>query len=311
MKKQIYFLVSLLALIGFSSNVIGQNAGTGRAPYIGSLHNYSVTSTGQATSTFAWEVHEGSISGPNVLGTKVTGTSVTNSIDLRWVNPVAGTTYFVMVKENASGGCTNTKAFAVTPKNAFEMNIASLVQSTFSVNNIGTPANYCAADVTVDSWDGVDVSTMEKAQDFNYNYNITYLYYRIEAKGFDFATTGWNPKVTVANTNGTNAAITYKWGTSAPTAIGTLPGSSSFSSGDILSVNANNQYVYIEVAVNNNKTKSPGNEGTTDQAVTLTLTGKDANGNDVTQVNGTVDIADDNALNNIKARPNTSKITTD
>lgn len=318
MKKLITSLC-LLVLIGISVNVMGAN--DGRTPFIGSKFTYSATTNlASGGSTFVWEVRKSTVSGTNVLGTEVTGTgsvtttgTITASIELTWATAVPGTTYFVIVKETASGangGCTNTKAYAVIPQNAIELDIVSMEQSggVYTPKAIGVLASTaCAADVVVTSWDGVDVSTEAKAQDFTYTFGKTYLFYQINAR--NVTDINWKPSIVLTNTNSTTSATDIKYGTTAPSGTGNQASYNPLISGTT-SIPKGTTTIYIQVEVDNKTSKTSGVEGLLAQNFKATLSGTDNNGNPVSKINATVLTTDDNANNEIKARPTTSKITT-
>lgn len=323
MKKLVLFFAAVL-MTAVSANVFAQSTGT--VPYVGTDHSYEVTLN--AGNEYSWVVTKSDFStaaGADIAiytdaalttaYTPGTATEDLNKIYIQWVNPTVSspTNYFVQVTETDVNGCSNLKAMAVQPKNAFEMDILAMA-SDYNVEAIGDVANYCAADVSITAWNQTDATTVAAALDFNYDYGTTYLYYRVEAKGIDYTTTGWKPSIQFSNTNITGATVTAAWGTTVPSGVGPQGAYTSFtvneSASEEIIVSADNQYIYIEVAVDNNDTNSSGNEGTSAQVLQLLLTGVDANDNSVTQINGTVDTADDNAADNITARPNTSGITT-
>ncbi|KOH44482.1 hypothetical protein [Sunxiuqinia dokdonensis] len=311
--KKFFTLLSLFLVMGMSANVMAQTD-SGTTPFVGSEHDYSVTQNG--TNTYLWDVTS-DVAGENSVVPSVATLSATtgNSISITWVNPVVSstTTYYVHVIEN-DGSCTNRKVLAVQPQNAFEMDIVS-IDGDLTPLIVGNKGTYCAADVAVLGWNQTNATTLSDAQDFNYDYGTTYLYYRIEAKGINLATTSWKPSLLFSNTNVAGSDITATWGTTAPSGVGPQSGYTSFavstSTATEISVPTDNQYIYIEVAVDNNTTNETGNEGTSAQNIEISLTGMDGNNNGVTQINGTSDVDDDIATNDISARPNTSQITTD
>lgn len=304
--KKLFSLVSLLVLIGTSVNVMG--ADTGRTPETGSTHTYSVST--HVGSTYAWSLTvavDGT--GTDLIGSVVTGDGSTdNTIDLTWDAPVSGVTYYLHVVETASNGCTNHKAFAIQPT-TLQLDIVSMTDA-FAANTIGTEADYCAKDVNVLSWEGVNVNTEANAQNFNYDYGTTYLYYRVEAKNYNYASLAWKPTITLTNTNVTGSLVSLKYGTSVPSVSGgPQVGYTTITDGTEFTVAAGSQYIYIEVAVNNQTTLLSGNEGTTAQNILATLSGKDNNDNNSTLINGTLAVGNDSATDNIKARPSTGVIT--
>lgn len=320
MKKFLLIFTAVL-LIAISAKTFAQSTGT--IPQIGKIHSYEVTKT--TGNTYSWIVTKGNFSTPagaeiamfsdagTTSYTPGTVTTDLNKVYVRWVNPTVGTTYYVQVLETNSTGCTNRKVIAVQPTNAFEMDIVAL-NSSYAAQAIGTVPDYCAAPVTITAWNKTNATAAADAQDFNYDYNVTYLYYRVEAKGIDYATTSWKPSLQSVLTNGTNSTVTSTWGTAVPTGAGPQGTYTTFglntTSATEITVPAGNQYIYIEVAVDNKETNTTGNEGTTAQAVQLLLTGRDGNNNSVTQINGTVATANDNAKDNVLARPATTVITT-
>uniref|UniRef100_UPI0032177BDA hypothetical protein n=1 Tax=uncultured Draconibacterium sp. TaxID=1573823 RepID=UPI0032177BDA len=322
--KKLVLIFAAVFLTAISANIFAQSTGT--IPHVSSSHSYEVTL--HSGNDYSWTVTKGDFSssaGADILiysdaglttsYTQGTATGDLNKIYIKWVNPTvsSATTYFVQVVETDATGCSNMKALAVQPKNAFEMDIVAL-SADYTVQAIGTDADYCAADVTITGWNKTDATNASDAQDFNYDYGVTYLYYRVEAKGIDYTSMGWKPSVQFNNTNVTGSTVTATWGTTAPSGSGPQAGYSAFnvnsSSAEQIVVPSNNQYIYIEIAVDNNDTNTSGNEGTSEQKLQLLLTGVDGNDNGVTQINGTVDTANDTASDNIKARPNTSGIST-
>ncbi len=305
--KNLFSLVSLMVLLGFGMNVMGAN--TGRTPETGSIHTYSVTAN--VGSTYAWSLTAAvDGTGTNLVGSVASGSSTTNSIAITWDAPISGTTYYLHVVETSTNGCTNHKAYAIQPI-TLELDIVSMTDA-FSANPIGTAADYCAKDVAVVSWLGADVSTEANAQNFNYDYGTTYLYYRVEAKNYDYTNLAWKPTITLTNTNVNGSTVTLKYGTAVPSvAGGPQTGYSDITDATEFTVAAGSQYIYVEVAVNNNTTLLTGNEGTTAQAIQATIAGKDSNDNNSTKINGTLAVGNDSATDNIKARPNTGVIDSD
>lgn len=113
MKKQIYFLVSLLALIGFSMNVSAQS--TYEKPYPGATHTYKVNA-GVATSgsTYTWSVSKTTLAGDASGDYTMTNGANAATISILWGAGVTeGTVYYVkVIEENA--GCKNVKILPVT-----------------------------------------------------------------------------------------------------------------------------------------------------------------------------------------------------
>ena len=115
-------ILTLVAFMGISANTFAQ--GTGTAPQIGEEHTYTVADNG---NTYAWTLTtEANGIGTDLIGSVATGNSITNSINLIWTNPATdGTVYYLHVVE-LDGTCSNHKAIAIRPANAFSLQIASV-----------------------------------------------------------------------------------------------------------------------------------------------------------------------------------------
>lgn len=309
--KQFFTLLSLLLVMGMSANVMAQSTGTGVAPHIGETHTYTVDAHG--TNTFEWLVTEDANgTGTNLLtaGAIVSGDGSTdNNINLTWTNPTVGSTYFVHVIETANGTtCVNRKALAVTPANAFALEIVSVDVADADADN-GQDATLCPPDVAVDSYAnaaGVEGS-LTRAQDFVYDFDATILYYKITASGINTTNTGWSPQFTIGTTNEGDATITAEWATSIGGSYTELTNIDGSTANDI-NVPDNNPSIWVKVTIDNGNSTS-GLEGTTAQNVTVTLldaenTSEDENGNDVT------DLGNVSRKQIVSARPATSVITT-
>jgi len=171
MKKQIYFLVSLLALIGFSMNVMGQTGtGTGIAPTLGSTHTYKING-GVAVSgnSYTWSLDKGSLGTP-AADTDYDFGATTNapSIDIKWLGTASlNTNYYLRVVEK-NGNCSNEKVIQIVPVNPF-----FLVLSTAQVS----PVCY-ARDVEVTLDNGVP----------QYNHGTVDLIYTVTPKNIGSGT---------------------------------------------------------------------------------------------------------------------------
>jgi len=127
MKKQIYFLVSLFALIGFSMNVKGQ--GYAKIATINSTQNYWVNSstgatmdaTGHSGNTYQWAVYEGTgapgadYTAPGWTATTATGKysiesgATTFKSSIKWL----ATGYYVVEVVETGGTCNTVRRFGV------------------------------------------------------------------------------------------------------------------------------------------------------------------------------------------------------
>ncbi len=295
MKKLILF-VCLFVAVGISANVMAQ--GTGVAPQVGTTHAYSVTNP-TVGNDYLWSVTSDFAGSTSVVGTVATLSATTgSSINITWVNPVPGTTYFVHVVETATAtsGCTNRKAIAVTPVNSFALEIVNVNSGDVEQ---AEDASVCPANVTITSFTA--------PQTFVYDYDAVVFYYKITASGINTTNTGWSPQFTVGTTNTTGATVTAGWATSIGGTYTDLPHVDGTTANDI-NVAANNPSIWVKVTVDNGASPT-GLEGLTAQDVTVALlnaanTSEDANGNDVTSIgNGSRNQV-------VKARPDTQGITT-
>jgi len=122
MKKTIFYLISLLALMMSSMGAMAQNSGT--IPYAGSTHVYTVTKSPTTGTTLSWTV-----SGGGVIQGAINGTSAT----VLW-GSTAGT-YTVSVTETTPSPsfCSTQRSFTVT-----------LVANPFNLT-VTAPSAACAA----------------------------------------------------------------------------------------------------------------------------------------------------------------------
>lgn len=127
MKKQIYFLVSLLALIGFSMNVMGQNEATHQ---LGEQHSFTVTAN--SNSDFLWAVYTDapdptsgfSTKTPSTNGFTLNGDANTNAVSYTWTT--AGVYYVVVKETNKSSSCSTTRYSKVTVEaNTYELAVVN------------------------------------------------------------------------------------------------------------------------------------------------------------------------------------------
>lgn len=204
MKKQIYLLVSLFALIGFSSNVMGQ--GTAIAPQTGAQFTYSATA--HTGNSYAWSLTKGAtyatatnasadvsvVDASDVLYTLGTSIVEKNSIKITWVSPTISTTdyYFLTVTETGTNGCQNVKSLSIRPVNSFELLFVSSQNATTD-NTEGTDYEVCSTNATVIEFEG-DLTSETNAKRFQYDYGKTYMTYHITAQGI--ANTKWKAVLT-------------------------------------------------------------------------------------------------------------------
>lgn len=311
--KKLFTLLSLVVLLGFSVNVMGQNSGTAVRPSVGDVFTYSVVSHG--TSTYAWTLEAAPAGGgADLFGATLataTGTT-TNATTITWVNPTVETVYYLHVVETNSG-CSNRKVIAIQPKNNFVLNIANVDASgTDLVGGLATDNPVCAPAIpSTIAWNGSSPVTVTNSTNFNYDYGTTVFYYKITATGINFTNTSWTPSITIAKAAGVNATQTIEtklggamtagtWGTGGPTlAIG--------GNTPTIAAGAANTVIWVRVTVSNlTGTPATANENIVDNDFTLTLlpASKDQQNNPATSLGNT------STIQTQSARPDSGAITT-
>jgi hypothetical protein len=294
MKKLVFFFAAVV-LTAISANVWAQS--TGINPGVGDTKTYSVAS--HDGSTYSWKLTADVAGvGTDLLDNSLaSGTSVTNSIDVTWLNPVVNTIYYLHVTETASvanGGCSNHKVLAIQPKNFFEMDIANVDNAGAT---IASTYETCAPAVTVASWnDASPTETVEAtdAQAFTYNYGTVTFYYKVTATGI--TNTDWTPVFTISHSS--TATVTAEW---SKTIGGTYTsGLLTNGSDNTITVTGSNEF-FVKVVVANGTVE----ENLTAKDFTINLdetTSKDEFNNIVTSTNtDTID-------QTITARPATGNI---
>lgn len=298
MKKLLYIL-TLVAFMGISANSIAQ--GTGVQPEIGSLHTYTVTEHGSNAYTWTLTTEVDGV-GTDLIGSVATGSSTTHSIALTWINPATdGTVYYLHVVES-DGTCSNHKALAIRPANAFSLQIASVDLTDANTDN-GATASVCAPSASVTAYTGTIDGTAAESQEFTYDYDATVLYYKITASGI--TNTQWRPVFTVGH-NSTNTTVTAEW---APTSIsGTYTALTNVdgATGNDILVNAGVSEIWVKVTIDNGDSLT-GNEGTTSHTATVTLLNGAGESRDVNG-NLAVGVGVGTRIQTVNARPATSVI---
>lgn len=297
MKKLL--LLFVFALIGLSASVNAQN--TGQLPSIGSTHSYWVNGTSASAqtsgvgNTYTWWISQtpATLLSPLSAGTDFTvttgayntGTVNQHSIGLKWNPSAAGDTYYLVVKEVAADGCSNVKAYAIQPQNDFKLVFTVLDAESTEGDNLSR----CAPAITM-SASGTDITYDYGADEFIFKLKATGLY------------TDWSFDQTFANSLGTATAVTqYKVGSGAWTPI---------SSNIVVPANAAGQEeVFFRVQVDNGTIAGGGEEGKTGQSMKLTLSNvKDAGNNPVVSIKNFVGTDVTDQTQTVKARPNTTGI---
>lgn len=284
MKKLRNLCIAIIALVGLSSTAYSQ---TGVAPYVGATHSYTVDD--HAGSTYAWSVTTDFQGDVDASGVVTFSATTGNSINITWDNPGVGTTYFVHVVETNGEGCSNHKVLAVNPVNGFVLAMTSVNASDALIT--GDDLQQCAPDASVTAYDS-------GTGDFSYAYGTNTFFYKVTATGI--GTNGWSPQFTLGTTDG-DATYVATWGTTSAGTGNTVANLDGTTVNDI-DVTGGNASIWIKVIVTNA-------EGVTANPVVVTLldgadTSEDENGNDVTSVTGSA------ATQTVKARPNTSGIST-
>lgn len=302
-------LILIIATVIFSAvgvNVFAQGSGT--APEVGSEHNYAVTFT--TDNSYSWDVTSDFAGNTSVDGTVVTTAAGSNdaNIDVTWVNPVPGTTYFVHVTEtDGTTNCTNRKVLAVTPVNNFKLDIISVDLDDADTDN-GETFEICPSDITVD---GYDAGTNK----FTYNYQKDSVFYKVTASGINLENTNWSPQFTIDHDGLTGSVVTAGWAAAIDGifAMG-LKTDGTVNDINITPTETTTGEIWIKVVIDNSTT----NEGLSKNDITVDLvedpdniadnsdeSGEDENGNDVTST------GNDSRTQTIKARPSTTSILTD
>lgn len=318
MKKQIYFLVSLLALIGFSMNVSAQSS-TGINPYVNDVKTYTVAA--HDGNTYLWSLQSVATgAGADLInaGTNPVATATApfsgkdkNSISITWANPIIGTIYYLHVTETDPSGCSNRKVLAIQPVNNFKMDIVNVDNAGNALSSgDATDHSICTEAIpSTISWNGgADPVNSTNATDFSYNYGSSTFYYKITATGLNFATTSWTPSITIAKVGGSKATQTIEtklggaitdgsWGSGPTLAIGT--------NAPTISAGAGNTVIWVKVTVSNlTGTPTSANENIEDNDFTFTINAasKDQYDNTVTSR------GNETTTQTQKARPNTGVI---
>lgn len=299
--KKLVLLFAAALLVAFSSNVFAQ--GSGKAPQIGSNHQYWVNGdfgapSGHATSTYTWWVSTNAgdltIAAPETDFTVVTASGgaayntageSANGMELIWKPAAAGKTYYLVVEEN-DGTCTNIKAEIIVPVNAFDVTFAAIDASNANADN----PSRCAPDIALTS-DGTTIT---------YNYGSDEYLYKINSAGlysewtfnFGFTNSVGSATPTIEySTDGTN--FTTEAATSGSKTVTPSSGSAT---------------VYFRVSLDN----STAEEGLSGQTMALTLTNISDGTNapaHVYQADGTTEFTGAvEQTQTVNARPSTSGI---
>lgn len=313
--KKLFSLVSLMVLLGFGVNVMGQNSGTAIRPSVGDIFTYSVAE--HASSTYAWTLEANALGGgTNLFGaTLATATGAdSKDVTITWVNPATdGTKYYLHVVET-NNGCSNRKVIAIQPKNNFTIDIVN-VNASGTPLTAGEATDYSVCAPAIPNtivWNGTgDVDDLTEATNFKYDYGTTVFYYKVTAAGINFTNTTWTPSISIAQLNAANATV------SVATQIGGTFGSSWETASPILAVGSTstptipagsgNNVIWVRVTVANGfDTPSVAEENVTDSDFTITLNAASKDQRD----NPAAFPVNTSTVQTQSARPNTGSITT-
>ncbi len=303
--KKLALLFTAVLLTAITTNVFAQGSGT--APEVGSVHNYAVTFT--SGNSYTWDVTSDFAGNTSIDGTVVSiapGTDNAN-INVTWVNPIPGTTYFVHLTETGADNCTNRKVLAVTPINNFTLDILSVELSDADTDK-GEIFEICAADISVDGYN-------QPTNTFTYNYHKDSVFYKITASGINLNNTDWSPQFTIGHDGIAGTTVTAGWSTSINGTYNMgLATNGSVNDIDVTTAETTTGEIWVKVVIDNATT----NEGLTANNIVVDLvqdpssavdntneSGEDENGNDVTST------GNDARTQTVKARPATTSIVTD
>ena len=301
--KKLLFL-SIIALFSLASaNVYGQ---AGDQPSIGSSHTYWVNGSatthdaGHVGSQYTWWISTdiadltqikavGGEFTPSIATDYNTATANLNKITLVWNASSVGQTYFLVVKEEGTGAlCTNIKAYAIKPKNNFEVQFVLVNQSSIDAD----ASSFCAPDIALSA----DAATSTIA----YNYGSKEYLFKLHSTGMYNA---WSFGNVLTNPSSAITTVDYKVGSGSWSAL--------TSTGNINANLSGIEDVVIRVTVNNGISTGTYEEGKVQQLIKLVLSNvKDANNISakITNSAGTDITATPAQTQTVKARPATSGI---
>lgn len=302
--KKLFTLLSLLIIMGMSASVMAQTD-SGITPFVGSVHAYSVDNN--SGNSYQWTVTTDDKGNTSAGAAVSLSGDQTNEVTITWANPTVGQTYYVHVVESGTN-CSNRKAIAVIPQNAFEL---EFVNTATDGTDKGIDEDYavCPPAVEVSSYDGIrdgaGAGTLVNATNFTYDYGTTFLYYHVTASGVNTANTDWTVTVTPTIAAALDGTVTAEWGTYDGTTWTQSEDDGAISNTDFAYTVSGADNIYLRLKVDH----STSYEGTAAENITLSVTGVDENSNPVVDVNNT-GATSDSQLQTINARPATTDITT-
>ena len=272
MKKQIFTLLFMLALVTFTGNVFAQTGSTPTSPYEGATHTYvlgGLTIGDNISSGIDNDLSDGyqNVTSTNYsITAQTTGalSGTTASITVDWNAAAGGTgTYYVWFQIQDAAGCYTYRALPVNPVDApatyivdftvIALNSAGDETTTSSAITSGTyivnPTDVCPKFVDEDwiSDGGINDATTTDGN--------TYVYFRVNRESNPSTPSSWNITPT------TSGASTWEVSTDASTWT-TMNATQNVASGNVL---------YVRATVQN---------ATTSQIVSFDIanTGQDAGG---------------------------------
>lgn len=308
--KKLLFL-SIFALFLFSANSFAQ--GTGKAPSIGSVHQYYVNGTfnsptSGSSSNYTWWI---STDATNLLtrtsltddftvtsngapyNTLTLGSAKGTGIEIKW-NPTASITtpYYLVVQEDGQAPlCTNIKATAIQPTNNFTLLFEAIASNGTDLTD---SPNRCPAPIAL-SASGLVIT---------YDYGTDNFMFKLTAQDLY---SGWSFIGTFVNGLSGTSTLEYQIGGTAGTWL-------AYTNAATLPVPANvagTEAVYFRVNTDNGSVE----ENIAVKTISLTLSAvKDAGNNPVTEItnHGGTDITSAPVqTQTVNARPATTGIGTD
>lgn len=300
--KKLTFLLSAVFITAFSAATFAQ--GSGEAPEIGSTHQYWVngtfgTPTQGATSNYTWWISDDTsdlknrisdtspftVTGGATYDNPTGGSGGGTGIELVWNPSSAGNTYYLVVEEN-DGTCSNIKAVAIQPVNAFDIIFAAIDESDSDDDN----PSQCAPDIALTA-SGTTIT---------YNYGTGEYKYKITSSGLY---SDWTFNFAFNNTVGSaTPTISYSTDDATYTAEGAATGSKTVTPANGAAT------VYFKVSLDNGTAE----EGLSDQTMVLTLTNISDGSNAPAHIymsDGSTEFTGDiEQTQTVTARPNTTGI---
>ena len=273
MKKQIFTLLIMLALVAVTGNVFAQTGSTPVAPYEGATHTYVL---GGLTNgdTYVWGISTSAnvyttttgdyaVTSTPALGNTGTVSGGSATLTVKWNTGAAGDNYWVWIQIIDQAGCPTYRALPVVPVAApatytVDFTVTALndagdetttatniTNGTYSVN----PTDVCPKFVGEDwiSDGGINDATTTDGN--------TYVYFRVDRNSTPATASGWNITPT------TSGASAWEVSTDA-SSWATMNATQTVTTGNVL---------YVRATVQN---------ATTSQVVNfdITTTGQDAGG---------------------------------